>query len=427
MTRLGVSGAVGDSGGAGSSTASDNHVHVEFEGVSKSYDGRTLVVEDLDLSVRKGEFVTLLGPSGSGKTTILMMLAGFQTPTSGIIRIDGRSVQDLPPRRRGIGMVFQNYALFPHMTVGQNLAFPLEVRGMAPERREERVDRALALVRLEGLADRWPGQLSGGQQQRVAIARALVFEPSLVLMDEPLGALDRSLREEMQYEIRRIHRQLGVTVVYVTHDQQEAMVMSDRIAVLKEGFIEQLAAPETLYEEPERAFVARFIGENNRLHGRVITVDEGLCDVETGRERIRALQIADCEPGDQVTLSIRPERVAVNPNPGCTATRSAAPSGIWRFWAITCAYAWTRASGTTSSPRSPTSWGMAAYWSVTPCASGGRLPTVAFSTTKGKTIEQIDHRPPVADPGFSPRAARRCQARTRRSCPSGHCRAHSLG
>ena len=299
--------------GASSGAASD--IRVEFRGVDKSYDGRTLVVRDFDLSIIKGEFVTLLGPSGSGKTTILMMLAGFQTPTAGTIRIDGRSVEDLPPRKRGIGMVFQNYALFPHMTVGRNLAFPLEVRGLDAEERQERVERALGLVRLEGLEDRRPGQLSGGQQQRVAIARALVFEPNLVLMDEPLGALDRSLREEMQYEIRRIHRKLAVTVVYVTHDQQEAMVMSDRIAVLKDGVIEQIAAPEALYEEPERAFVARFIGENNRLHGRVVTVDGGLCEVKVGGERIRALRVADCKPGDEVTLSIRPERVVVNPEP----------------------------------------------------------------------------------------------------------------
>ena len=291
-------------------------MHVEFEGVSKSYDGRTLVVDDLDLGIGKGEFVTLLGPSGSGKTTILMMLAGFQTATSGAIRIGGRSVQDLPPRKRGIGMVFQNYALFPHMTVGANLAFPLEVRGIPEDRRRERVTRALDLVRLGGLEDRRPGQLSGGQQQRVAIARALVFEPELVLMDEPLGALDRSLREAMQYEIRSIHQRLGVTVVYVTHDQQEAMVMSDRIAVLNGGHIEQIAGAEGLYEEPERAFVARFIGENNRLHGRVVLVEGDLCEVDVGGERIRAFRIAPCGVGDTVTLSIRPERIAIKPREG---------------------------------------------------------------------------------------------------------------
>ncbi len=293
-----------------------NRPYVEFAGVCKSYDGRSMVVTDLDLEVRKGEFLTLLGPSGSGKTTCLMMLAGFETPTKGVIRIGGRSVQALPPRKRGIGMVFQNYALFPHMTVGRNLAFPLEVRGIGKTEQRERVRRALRLVRLQGLEDRNPGQLSGGQQQRVAIARALVFEPGLVLMDEPLGALDRQLREEMQYEIRRIHQSLGVTIVYVTHDQEEAMVLSDRVAVLRGGQVEQVAEPEALYEEPQRSFVARFIGENNRLHGRVASVKDDICKVETGDEVIRALRVADLREGDETTLSIRPERVAVQPEPG---------------------------------------------------------------------------------------------------------------
>ena len=290
--------------------------YVAFEGVSKSYDGRTLVVRDLDLRIAKGEFLTLLGPSGSGKTTCLMMLAGFEAPTSGVIRIAGRSVHQLPPRRRGIGMVFQNYALFPHMTVGDNLAFPLEVRGLQPEDRRARVRRALELVRLDGLEGRRPGQLSGGQQQRVAIARALVFEPDLVLMDEPLGALDRRLREELQYEIRRIHRDLGVTMVYVTHDQHEAMVMSDRVAVFRAGAIEQIASPEALYEEPDCSFVARFIGENNRLPGRVAGVRGDICDVDVGGGRVQALRVVPCGAGDPVLLSIRPERVSVAPEPG---------------------------------------------------------------------------------------------------------------
>ena len=291
--------------------------YVEFERVGKSFDGRVWVVRDLDLQVRKGEFLTLLGPSGSGKTTCLMMLAGFETPTSGAIRIGGRAVQQVPPRRRGIGMVFQNYALFPHMTVGQNLSFPLEVRGIDAARRRERVRRALRIVRLDGLEARRPGQLSGGQQQRVAIARALVFEPELVLMDEPLGALDRRLREELQYEIRRIHRDLGVTMLYVTHDQQEALVMSDRVAVFRAGRVEQIATPEALYEEPERAFVARFIGENNRLAGRVTSIGaDDVCTVDVGGRAVQALRVAPCAPGDAATLSIRPERVAVAPEPG---------------------------------------------------------------------------------------------------------------
>ncbi len=293
-----------------------NRPYVEYRKVSKSYDGKSTVVNKVDLDIRKGEFLTLLGPSGSGKTTCLMMLAGFESTTSGEIRLNGRSIHTLPPRRRGIGMVFQNYALFPHMTVGANLAFPLEVRGLGREACVERVQRALRLVRLDGYEDRRPGQLSGGQQQRVAIARALVFDPELVLMDEPLGALDRRLREEMQYEIRRIHQALGVTVVYVTHDQQEAMVMSNRIAVLRNGKIEQVADPETLYEEPQSSFVARFIGENNRLHGRVVGMAGEICEVETGGEIIRAIRIAPCQVGDATTLSIRPERVAVDPEPG---------------------------------------------------------------------------------------------------------------
>ena len=290
--------------------------YVAFDRVSKSYDGRTQVVRDLDLRIARGEFLTLLGPSGSGKTTCLMMLAGFEAPTSGVIRIAGRSVQHLPPRRRGIGMVFQNYALFPHMTVGDNLAFPLEVRGIDPGDRRARGRRALELVRLDGFEHRRPGQLSGGQQQRVAIARALVFEPDLVLMDEPLGALDRRLREELQYEIRRIHRDLGVTMAYVTHDQHEAMVMSDRVAVFRAGVVEQIATPEALYEEPERSFVARFIGENNRLPGRVTGVHGDICDVDVSGRQVQALRVAPCKAGEPVLLSIRPERVSIAPEPG---------------------------------------------------------------------------------------------------------------
>ena len=292
--------------------------HVKFKNVNKSYDGQNLVVKNLDLTIRSGEFVTLLGPSGSGKTTILMMLAGFQSPTTGGIFLDERPIHDLPARKRGIGMVFQNYALFPHMTVGENLAFPLEVRRVDTKERRQRIERILHLVRLDGFANRRPSQLSGGQQQRVAIARALVFEPSLVLMDEPLGALDRNLRDEMQYEIRRIHQTLGVTVVYVTHDQQEAMVMSDRVAVLRDGIIEQIAVPEGLYEEPKTTFVAQFIGESNQLHGRVLSIkdDDDVCEVETGGQVVQALKVAPCNVGDSVTLAIRPERIKINPETG---------------------------------------------------------------------------------------------------------------
>ena len=290
--------------------------HVKYRNVRKSYDGTVWVVEDLNLDVHKGEFLTLLGPSGSGKTTCLMMLAGFEQTSAGAILVNGVSVQDLPPDKRGIGVVFQNYALFPHMTVGGNLSFPLEVRRLPANVRAERVQRALRLVQLEGFEDRRPAQLSGGQQQRVAIARALVFEPELVLMDEPLGALDRRLREEMQFEIRRIQRELGVTVIYVTHDQQEAMVMSDRVAVFRGGRIEQVAPPETLYEEPERAFVAHFIGENNLLSGSVVGSDGDICVVETEGGVVHAFDVRGSAPGDEVLIAIRPERVGVAPDTG---------------------------------------------------------------------------------------------------------------
>ena len=296
--------------------APDAPAYVEFDGVDKSYDGVTQIVRDLHLTVREGEFLTLLGPSGSGKTTCLMMLAGFEMPSAGAIRIAGQRVDAVPPRKRNIGMVFQNYALFPHMTVGDNLAFPLEVRGLDKAAVAERVDRALQLVRLEGFEDRRPGQLSGGQQQRVAIARALVFEPRLVLMDEPLGALDRRLREEMQFEIRRIQRTLGVTVVYVTHDQQEAMAMSDRVAVFNAGRIEQVASPEVLYEEPQRPFVASFIGDNNLLRGRVARVEGDTCDVTVGDLTINAFMVAPHAVGAEVVLAVRPERTGLAGDPG---------------------------------------------------------------------------------------------------------------
>jgi putative spermidine/putrescine transport system ATP-binding protein len=254
--------------------------HVEFIDVRKTYDGETLVVKNLNLEIGRGEFLTLLGPSGSGKTTSLMMLAGFEAPTSGDIRLAGRSIARLPPHRRDIGMVFQNYALFPHMTVAENLAFPLSVRKIPKPEIGERVTKALNMVHLARFGARRPAELSGGQQQRVALARALVFDPQLVLMDEPLGALDKQLREHMQLEIKHIHESLGVTVVYVTHDQTEALTMSDRIAVFNQGIIQQIDLPDRLYQQPANSFVANFIGENNRLNGIVREVSEGICRVE---------------------------------------------------------------------------------------------------------------------------------------------------
>jgi putative spermidine/putrescine transport system ATP-binding protein len=286
---------------------------VEFERVQKSYDGENLVVKDLNLSLPKGEFLTMLGPSGSGKTTCLMMLAGFETATYGDIRLDGVSINNIPPHKRGIGMVFQNYALFPHMTVAENLSFPLEVRKMGKSQREEKITRALGMVQMNDFAGRRPAQLSGGQQQRIALARALVFEPELVLMDEPLGALDKQLRESLQFEITKLAHDLGITVVYVTHDQTEALTMSDRVAVFDDGRIQQLAPPDKLYEEPENSFVAQFIGENNTLEGVVKEIKGGvaLVQLDSG-EIIEAKPVNVNKAGDRTRVSIRPERVEYN-------------------------------------------------------------------------------------------------------------------
>ena len=295
--------------------------YVEFDRVQKSYDGEVLVVKDLNLSMPKGEFLTMLGPSGSGKTTCLMMLAGFETATHGEIRLDGKEINNIPPHKRGIGMVFQNYALFPHMTVNENLAFPLEVRGLSKTDREAKVKRALEMVQMGEFGNRRPAQLSGGQQQRIALARALVFDPSLVLMDEPLGALDKQLREHMQYEIKHLHENLGITVVYVTHDQSEALTMSDRVAVFNDGRIQQLAPPGDLYERPENSFVAQFIGENNKLSATVL---ERSGDVATVRladgETCNAMAVNCGGVGDETLISIRPERVEVGAGDGENAT-----------------------------------------------------------------------------------------------------------
>jgi len=290
---------------------------VKFDRVQKSYDGVVLVIKDLNLEVERGEFLTMLGPSGSGKTTCLMMLAGFEPATHGEIYLNDEPINNVPPHKRGIGMVFQNYALFPHMTVAENLAFPLEVRRISKGNIEIRVKRVLDMVQLGGFQDRRPSQLSGGQQQRVAVARALVFDPQLVLMDEPLGALDKQLREQMQYEIKHIHENLGVSIVYVTHDQSEALTLSNRIAVFNDGIIEQLAAPADLYEKPENTFVAQFIGESNSLTGTVREMENSHClvDLDGGGE-VRALRVNVNAVGERTTLSLRPERVEVNPPEG---------------------------------------------------------------------------------------------------------------
>ncbi|RMH47907.1 MAG: ABC transporter ATP-binding protein [Alphaproteobacteria bacterium] len=292
---------------------SSDDAFVAFDHVQKSYDGETLVVKDLNLTIGKGEFLTMLGPSGSGKTTCLMMLAGFETATHGEIRLGGRPINNIPPHKRGIGMVFQNYALFPHMSVAENLSFPLEVRGIPKPEREEKVRRALDMVQMGEFGGRRPAQLSGGQQQRIALARALVFEPELVLMDEPLGALDKQLREHMQFEIKRLAHQLGITVVYVTHDQTEALTMSDRVAVFNDGVIQQLDPPDVLYEEPRNSFVAQFIGENNTLEGVVESIEGDRCTVRLDHgELIDAKPVNVSRVGERTRVSIRPERVEYN-------------------------------------------------------------------------------------------------------------------
>jgi putative spermidine/putrescine transport system ATP-binding protein len=267
-------------------------------------------VAALNLDIAPGEFLTLLGPSGSGKTTTLMMLAGFEAPTAGEIQLNGQSLASVPAHKRSMGMVFQNYALFPHMTVAENLAYPLKRRRMAKPEIAVAIRNAVDMVKLTGLEGRYPAQLSGGQQQRVAVARALIFQPDLVLMDEPLGALDKNLREQMQLELKHLHAQIGTTVVYVTHDQSEALTLSNRVAVFNDGRVQQLAPPEELYERPMNSFVAGFVGENNMLPGKVESQDGDMCVVRLadGGEPIRATAI---NPGADgcTSVSIRPERL----------------------------------------------------------------------------------------------------------------------
>ena len=288
---------------------------IAFDGVKKSYDGAGYVVRGLDLAVPRGEFLTLLGPSGSGKTTTLMMLAGFEAPTAGSITLDGERIDRVPPHKRNIGVVFQNYALFPHMSVGENVAFPLKMRGMAKAQVAASVRRALDMVRMSTFEARKPSQLSGGQQQRIALARALVFEPKLVLMDEPLGALDKQLREHMQIEIKHLHDRLGINVVYVTHDQSEALTMSDRVGVFNDGMLQQIASPVELYEAPANPFVATFIGENNAIAGRIAALADGSCCLETQSGALIAAQAGEgLVAGARATLVLRPERIALDPD-----------------------------------------------------------------------------------------------------------------
>ena len=280
---------------------------VRLEGLVKSY-GRVRAVDGVSLAVGAGEFVTLLGPSGSGKTTTLMMLAGFVEPDVGDIYIAGARVTETPAHRRALGMVFQHYALFPHMTVFDNVAYPLRMRRTARHAIRERVQAALAMVRLPEAAARYPRQLSGGQQQRIALARALVYEPRLLLMDEPLGALDKKLREEMQVELRTLQQSLGITTLYVTHDQEEAMALSDRVVVMRDGRIEQAGAPADLYERPRTRFVADFIGASNCVPGKLEAAGAGFRFVTLEGLAVPA-NAPSAPPSDPAHLVIRPERI----------------------------------------------------------------------------------------------------------------------
>lgn len=288
---------------------------VTLRNVKKSY-GKATAVEGIDLTINKGEFVSMLGPSGSGKTTTLKMIAGFEAPSSGSITFDGEDVTSVAPEKRNIGVVFQNYSLFPHLSVGQNVAFPLKMRKVPAAEQARRVSEALDLVELSGYERRRPDSLSGGQQQRVAIARALVFEPSLLIMDEPLGALDRRLREVMQLEIKALHERLGVTVVYVTHDQEEALTMSDRIVVFSQGRVEQVGTPREIYDEPATHFVADFVGESLSLSAewsgeRVVADNHGVLDIPaptlpSGPVRVmwrpHAISLEPATPGGEIHL-----------------------------------------------------------------------------------------------------------------------------
>ncbi|WP_233838888.1 ABC transporter ATP-binding protein [Paraburkholderia sp. ZP32-5] len=307
--------------------SNDRKPLVRFRGVAKSYDGVNRVVDGLDLDIYEGEFLSLLGPSGSGKTTCLMMLAGFESPTEGEIWLGDTLLNVTPPHKRNIGMVFQNYALFPHMTVAQNVAYPLTVRRVGAAEKQAAVKRALDMVQMNQYAARLPASLSGGQQQRIALARALVFNPRLVLMDEPLGALDKRLREHMQIELKDLHSKLGLTFVYVTHDQSEALTMSDRVAVFDAGRIQQIDRVDALYETPGNGIVANFVGDTNVFVGRLSSLDGERGEVALpGGELLVGRVIGAPRVGDTVRACVRPERIALGERAGAenwTATVNA--------------------------------------------------------------------------------------------------------
>jgi spermidine/putrescine transport system ATP-binding protein len=305
-------------------------VDVEFRGVTKRF-GDVTAVDDLDLQIHQGEFLSLLGSSGCGKTTSLRMIAGFEQPTAGEVLIGGVDAVGLPPYKRDVNTVFQHYALFPHMSILDNVAYGLKQRGLDKRERHAKAGAALELVHLDGRANRKPRELSGGQQQRVALARALVMEPRVLLLDEPLGALDLKLRKDMQVELKRIQREVGITFVYVTHDQGEAMSMSDRIAVMSEGRIEQLDAPEAIYDRPASTFVAGFIGEMNVLAGAVRSTDGGVATIDVAGGQTVAARVGAAAPTGDVVVGVRPEKVAIARTDGAPGANRLAATVVTRL------------------------------------------------------------------------------------------------
>jgi spermidine/putrescine ABC transporter ATP-binding subunit len=286
--------------------------HISLENLTKHF-GTFVAVNEISLDIQRGEFLTFLGPSGSGKTTTLMMIAGFLIPTAGDITVEGNSIVRMAPYKRNIGMVFQNYALFPHMSIFDNIAFPLQMRRVSKSETKERVKWALDLVQLTGFGHRRPNQLSGGQQQRVAVARALVFEPSVLLLDEPLGALDAKLREGMQIELKQLHNRIGATILYVTHDQEEALTLSDRVVVFNEGNIMQVGPPDELYSQPQNRFVADFIGETNFLSGKISSMADDVCTLQLEDGLLMQGPLRDLFPSPKTwaTYALRPETILI--------------------------------------------------------------------------------------------------------------------
>jgi putative spermidine/putrescine transport system ATP-binding protein len=387
---------------------------VALRGLVKQY-GTTRALDDVSLEVAPGEFVTFLGPSGSGKTTTLKIVAGFTATDAGEVRLDGRDITGVPPYKRDIGMVFQNYALFPHMTAAQNLTFPLQMRKVDPREAAARVSEALELVQLGSFGDRYPSQMSGGQQQRVALARAIVFRPRLLLMDEPLGALDKKLREALQLEIRRISHALGVTVIYVTHDQEEALVISDRIAIYNRGRIEQIGTGEDLYEAPVSYFVADFMGESNIFRGRLRSrPGDGRLEHPAGELAVsaEALGRANLSHGSRAALVVRPERleVATTAPPSDGAPRNSVRATVTEriYLGSVRKYELRTADGTTLRARLPMSEPTDALAPGQEVEVRWRVSDgVVVADTGGEARGRLDDLDPEADrPAPAPAAAR---------------------